>query len=150
MKLTRRHLLLGAGAAAGFEPASRAAEAQAQPRIRLAVSTYSYWHFKPQKYPIESVIEAAAHLGFDGVEILHRQMAEEARPYLNKLKRLAFVHGLDLVMLSIHQDFVSPTRPSARKRSVTPNTASIWPRRSASLPSGSTRGGGAPSSRSTN
>ena len=108
MKLTRRHLLLGAGAAAGFEPASRAAEAQAQPRIRLAVSTYSYWHFKPQKYPIESVIEAAAHLGFDGVEILHRQMAEEARPYLNKLKRLAFVHGLDLVMLSIHQDFVSP------------------------------------------
>lgn len=77
-------------------------------RIRLAVSTYSYWHFKPEKYPIETVIEQAARLGFDGVEVLHRQMAEEAPAYLNRIKQLAFRNGLALPMLSIHQDFVWP------------------------------------------
>ena len=48
-----------------------AISAAAGNRIRLAVSTYSYWHFKPEKYPIEKVIEDAARLGFDGVEVLH-------------------------------------------------------------------------------
>jgi sugar phosphate isomerase/epimerase len=50
----------------------------------------------------------AARLGFDGVEILHRQMTDEAPAYLNQLKQAAFRNGLDLVMLSIHQDFISP------------------------------------------
>jgi len=76
--------------------------------IRLAVSTYSYWHFEEQKYPVQKVIEQAAGLGFDGVELLHRQMDDETIPYLNGLKQLAFRHGLSLPMLSIHQDFVSP------------------------------------------
>ena len=75
---------------------------------RFAVSTYSYWHFKGPRYPIESVIEDAAGLGFDGVEILHRQMAGESPAELNRLKRAALLRGLSLVMLSIHQDFVSP------------------------------------------
>lgn len=77
-------------------------------RTRIAVSTYSYWHFKTEKYPIERVIEQAAQLGFDGVEILHRQMSEETPAYCNRLKQLAFQHGLALPMLSIHQDFVHP------------------------------------------
>ena len=54
------------------------------------------------------MIEHAAALGFDGVEILHRQMADESPAYVNGLKKAAFRNGLDLVMLSIHQDFVSP------------------------------------------
>jgi len=82
--------------------------AAAPGRIRLAVSTYSYWHFEEQKYPVQKVIEQAAGLGFDGVELLHRQMDDETIPYLNGLKQLAFRHGLSLPMLSIHQDFVSP------------------------------------------
>ncbi len=90
---------------------------QTRTRTRIAVSTYSYWHFRGEKYPIEKVIEEAARLGFDGVEILHRQMASEAPDYLNRLKRLAFLHGLDLVMLSIHQGFVSPD-PAVRKKNV--------------------------------
>ncbi|GAC1430642.1 MAG: hypothetical protein NVSMB62_27920 [Acidobacteriaceae bacterium] len=57
---------------------------------------------------MERVIENAARLGFDGVEVLHRQMTDESPAYLNKLKRMAFLRGLDLTMLSIHQDFVSP------------------------------------------
>jgi L-ribulose-5-phosphate 3-epimerase len=89
----------------------------APPRIRLAVSTYSYWHFRAERYPIEKVIENAARLGFDGVEILHRQMAGESTAYMNGLKRLAFTLGLDLVMLSIHQNFVSP-KPEERKKNV--------------------------------
>src|SRR5262245_60913113 len=80
----------------------------ASPRIRLAVSTYSYWHFTEPKYPVQKVIEQAAGLGFEGVELLHRQMDGESPAYLNSLKTLAFRNGLSLPMLSIHQDFVSP------------------------------------------
>jgi L-ribulose-5-phosphate 3-epimerase len=85
------------------------------PRQRFAVSTYSYWHFKPVKYPIDKVIDHAAKLGFDGVELLHRQFENESTAYLNKLKRQALARGLDLVMLSIHQDFVSPDAAERKK-----------------------------------
>ncbi len=84
-------------------------------RLKLAVSTYSYWHFKKEKYPIEKVIEDAARTGFDGVEILHRQMTDETPEYMNKLKMLAFRYGLALPMLSIHQDFVSPDAAERQK-----------------------------------
>ena len=85
--------------------------------IRLIVSTYSYWHFQPVKYPIEKVIENAARIGFDGVEILHRQMENETVPYMNKLKRMAFERGLALPFLSIHQNFVQP-EASQRKAAI--------------------------------
>lgn len=83
--------------------------------IRFAVSTYSYWHFEKVKYPIEKVIENASRLGFDGVEILHRQMESEEKPYLHKLKRMAFDAGLALPMLSIHQSFVKPDAEARAK-----------------------------------
>ena len=85
------------------------------PRTHLAVSTYSYWHFKTPKYPVERVIEKAAAIGFDGVEILHRQMDSEEPRYLARLKQLAAAHGLSMPMLSIHQDFVSPEAAERRK-----------------------------------
>lgn len=118
MSVTRRQALRGAGAAAlGALARPRAAGAAppARPPISLAVSTYSYWHFRTEKYPIEKVIEEAAALGFDGVEILHRQMASESPEYVNGLKRAAFRHGLALPMLSIHQDFVSPDAAERQK-----------------------------------
>ncbi len=106
-------VLTGSQANAGLNK-----EPEAAPRkIPVCVSTYSYWHFRTPKYPIEKVIENAARLGFDGVEILHRQMDNETIPYLNKLKRLAFVNGLSLPMLSIHQDFVSD-KPEDRKKDI--------------------------------
>lgn len=114
---TRRSLLQTGGiAAAGLGCASQPPAPSPSPpegRIRLAVSTYSYWHFTEEKYPIEQVIDHAALLGFDGVEILHRQMKDESTAYMNDLKRRAWEAGLDLPMLSIHQDFVDP---SAEKR----------------------------------
>jgi sugar phosphate isomerase/epimerase len=111
-----RRTLFQTGAAAAALSASRPAAAAAPgARQRFAVSTYSYWHFKPVKYPIEKVIDHAAQLGFDGVELLHRQFENESTTYLNKLKRQAFSRGLDLVMLSIHQDFVSPDAAERKK-----------------------------------
>lgn len=86
-------------------------------RYSLAVSTYSYWHFERVKYPIEDVIKNAAKIGFEGVEILHRQMADETPSYCMRLKQMAFDYGLSLPMLSIHQDFVEPEQ-AERDRNV--------------------------------
>lgn len=112
-RISRRSL----AAAAALPLFSGQAQAQRSARtpLPLAVSTYSYWHFRTEKYPVEKVIEDAARLGFDGVEILHRQLAGESTAYLNSLKQLAFRHGLSLPMLSIHQDFVSPDKAERRK-----------------------------------
>ena len=107
---SRRDLLQMAGAAVltPFDFRQRADGASARSRVKLAVSTYSYWHFRTPKYPVELVIADAARLGFDGVEILHRQMTDESPAYVNALKQAAFKNGLALPMLSIHQDFISP------------------------------------------
>jgi sugar phosphate isomerase/epimerase len=119
MSWTRREALqLGAAAALAPMVSLRPAAAEAaekRPPVRLAVSTYSYWHFKTEKYPIEKVIEEAAALGFDGVEILHRQMADESPAYVNGLKKAAFRNGIAFPMLSIHQDFVSPDAAERQK-----------------------------------
>lgn len=118
---SRRHLLqasaLSAAAAACAVPEDPPEPAPAGKRIRLGVSTYSYWHFTKDKYPIEKVIDHAAEIGFDGVEILHRQMQEESTAYMNGLKRRAWEAGLDLIMLSIHQDFVDPS-PEKRQEAI--------------------------------
>ena len=76
--------------------------------LKLGVSTYSYWHFTDTKYPIENVLKHACDLGLQGVEVLHQQMENEDTAYCNRIKRLAFSYGLDLISLSIHQNFVSP------------------------------------------
>ncbi len=85
--------------------------------LRLGTSSYSYWHFLPEKVPLETVLDAAAKLGLSGVEILHRQMESEENAYLQKLKRQAFRLGLDLYNLSIHQDFVW-AEPEERQKNI--------------------------------
>jgi len=75
---------------------------------KLGISSYSYWHFRAPKVPIEKVIENASALNVPGVDILHRQMDGEDIGYLQKLKRTALINGVDLICLSIHQDFVDP------------------------------------------
>jgi L-ribulose-5-phosphate 3-epimerase len=118
--LTRREALCAAASPLIVSRTAVFARPSASPapsRIRLAVSTYSYWHFRTPKYPVEQVIEDAARLGFDGVEILHRQMTDESPAYVNKLKQAAFRLGLALPMLSIHQDFISP-KAEERKEAV--------------------------------
>ena len=83
---------------------------------RIAVSTYSYWQFRNKELRnIESCIDLAADMGFDGVEILHRQMEQEDNAYLQRLKRRAFLLGLDLCGFSTHQTFLSPDRQVRQK-----------------------------------
>ena len=106
--------LSGFGLSTDFSP-----ENEVQPnaigRIKLSVSSYSYWHFKKDKFPIEKVIDEAAKLGVEGIDVLHRQMEGEDNAYLQKLKRHAFVNGVDLICLSIHQSFVSPDAAERQK-----------------------------------
>ena len=45
-------------------------------------------------------------------------MDSEDKGYLRRLKRHAFIHGIDLMCLSIHQDFVDPDE-GHRKRHIT-------------------------------
>jgi hypothetical protein len=56
--------------------------------FKLGISSYSYWHFKTEKVPIEKVIDETARLGVEGVDILHRQMEIEE---LGKLDAAAHV-----------------------------------------------------------
>jgi len=81
-----------------------------KPRIKLSISSYSYWHFKKEKFPIEKVIDDAAKLGVEGIDILHRQMESEDNAYIQKLKKHAFLNGVAFTCLSIHQSFVSPDK----------------------------------------
>jgi sugar phosphate isomerase/epimerase len=83
---------------------------------RIGVSTYSFWHFRGAPTPIETCLEHAADMGFDGVEILHVHMEEAAKaaggtvdkPLLRKIRQRAFALGLDLMGFSTHQGFVTP------------------------------------------
>src|SRR6266436_8596457 len=124
MKMPRRSFLAATGLAAagvsvgvGASPEAGRSKATAdKKRVKLGISTYSYWHFRPPKVAIETVIDKAAELGVGGVDILHRQMDlpekepldAAGRSYLRKLKRHAFLNGIELICLSTHQNFVTP------------------------------------------
>lgn len=83
---------------------------------RIAVSTYSFWQFQHQDLrDVEACINRSAEMGFDGVEILHRQMENEENGYLQRLKRAAFVNGIDLCGFSTHQGFLSPDEAVRQK-----------------------------------
>lgn len=82
----------------------------------IAISTYSFWRFKRNlKLPIETCIDEAARMGFDGVEILHIQMEKESNDYLQGIKRRALINGIDLCGMSTHQGFVSPDKAKRQK-----------------------------------
>jgi L-ribulose-5-phosphate 3-epimerase len=120
MTINRRRFLSGAiGAAVATTAAqSRAdnASSDAKRPNRIAVSTYSFWQFRRRDLrDIEKCIDVAAEMGFDGVEILHRQMQEESNYYLQKLKQRAFRNGLDLCGFSTHQTFLSPKKEVRQK-----------------------------------
>jgi L-ribulose-5-phosphate 3-epimerase len=92
-----------------------AADPPARPN-RIGVSTYSFWQFKhTDRRDIETCIDLAADMGFDGVEVLHRQMTAEDNATLQKIKRRAFARGLDLMGFSTHQGFLSPNKETRQK-----------------------------------
>jgi sugar phosphate isomerase/epimerase len=121
MNCDRRRFLIGSAAAtlAGIAPrTAEAADPSPAPRRvnRIAVSTYSFWQFRHQDLrDIAQCIDLAADMGFDGVEILHRQMEDESNGRLQQLKRRAFANGLDLCGFSTHQTFLSPDKEVRQK-----------------------------------
>ncbi|HYG35842.1 MAG TPA: sugar phosphate isomerase/epimerase family protein [Clostridia bacterium] len=116
---------LSAGMALGAQGAEPKPARNSRKRVKLGIASYSYWHFRDPKVTIEQVIDKAAALGVEAVDILHRQMdipereplTKEHRAYLQKLKRHAFRNGIDLVCLSIHQNFVQQ-EPGDRQKQV--------------------------------
>lgn len=83
---------------------------------RIGVSSYSFWGFRRQELrSLHTNLEHAASMGFDGLEILQRQLESTDRPTLQKIKRHAFVLGLDLMGFSTHQGFLSPDKERRRR-----------------------------------
>ena len=84
--------------------------AQKAPRRNpIGVSTYSFWGFRRDDLrDVGKCIDLAAKMGFDGVEILQMQMEDFSPAALQKIKRRAFMAGVDLMGFSTHQDFVDP------------------------------------------
>jgi L-ribulose-5-phosphate 3-epimerase len=125
---------LGAGlpSFAGENPVNAAPEGgEPPPPNRIGVSTYSFWGFRRDQWRDSHVcIEAAAKMGFDGVELLERQLTDLSPAALQKIKRHAFVLGLDLMGYSTHQGFLSPDEDK-RKLNITNTLASM--RRAADL-----------------
>lgn len=115
MQLNRRTFFGAAAAASVGHLSYPRAESARTRKVKLGISTYSYWHFTSQKVPIETVMDKAAALGVEGVDILHRQMESEEPAYVRRLKRHAFLNGIDLICLSIHQNFVSPDKAERQK-----------------------------------
>lgn len=125
---TRRRTFLKTAALAGAGailpgPKTSATEITGETNVhrrnRIGVSTYSFWQFNGPKenVPIEQCIDAAARMGFDGIELLLVQMTSEENGYLQNLKRRAFHAGLDLMGFSTHQGFISPD-PEYRKENI--------------------------------
>lgn len=116
--LSRRTLLAAVPGLALVGPAAAQTASTPARRQRFAVSTYSFWQFRhAETRDIEKCIDLAGEMGFDGVEILHRQMESEEPGYLQRLKRRAFLNGLDLCGFSTHQGFLNPD-PAVRQKNV--------------------------------
>ncbi len=121
MSIDRRHFLAATGALAAAGAARPAPAADKPPAARpnrIAVSSYSFWQFRHDDLrDLPTCIDLAADMGFDGFEILHRQMQDESNATLQKLKHRAFRRGLDLCGFSTHQTFLSPDK-AVRKENV--------------------------------
>ena len=123
MKNSRRSFIrngFGSALATAVLPAVRISNnnevaVQPKPRIKLSISSYSYWHFKGEKFPGVKVIDEAAKLGVEGIDILHRQMNGTDTKYINELKRRAYNNGIAFTCLSIHQGFVTPDKKEWQK-----------------------------------
>ncbi|MDO4569725.1 MAG: sugar phosphate isomerase/epimerase family protein [Planctomycetia bacterium] len=102
----------------------------------LAVSSYSF--FRIARSTMEQCVHWAAEMGFSGLEILEKQMylnpkagkitssvvpgggqmfqTYETNPqYLQELKRIAFLNGIDLCGYATHQSFVHPDKEFRQK-----------------------------------
>lgn len=112
-QMKRRHFLT-AGALAAV-PATVHGVNESTPQKsrpnRIGISSYSFWGFKRDHLrDIPTCLNHAARMGFDGFEVLQRQLQSTDNTTLQKIKRHAFLNGLDLMGYSTHQGFLSPEK----------------------------------------
>lgn len=96
--------------------------------VKLAASTYSFHRFGMgpeggQKPSLAEMVERCAALGLDGIELLGVHFDATAPEDLYALKRLAARHGVAIVAISAHHNFVTPD-PEARLRQI--DTVARW------------------------
>src|SRR5579864_594506 len=122
--LSSRRGFLGAAASAAIAaPALLAAQQDTSARDkparvpnRIGLASYSLWQFKNDDLrDMEKNIDLAAEWGFAGVEVLHHQLEREDNGYLQKIKRRAGLHGLDLYGMASHQTFLTPDENKLRQ-----------------------------------
>ena len=95
----------------GDEAQAGEAEVSSPGPNRIGISSYSFWGFRRDDLRDLTVcLDHAARMGFDGLEILQRQLTSTENGELQKIKRHAFVNGLDLMGYSTHQGFLSPEK----------------------------------------
>ena len=82
---------------------------------KFAIATYSYWHFREPKVTVQQVIDHASNLEVEGVDVLHVQMDNETPEYIRSLRTRAEDKNIELICLSIHQDFVDPDKEKRNK-----------------------------------
>jgi sugar phosphate isomerase/epimerase len=120
MSPTRRTFLATAAALPATLAAGRADDNKPPVRPnRIGVSLYSYGQLGRNRAlsDVPKGIDMAAEMGFDGVELLLRQMRDTSPGTLQKIKRQAFLLGLDLMGFSTHQGFLRPEKDE-RKRNI--------------------------------
>lgn len=127
--MTRRHFLAASGSTAATLGSLSAVESSesregknpttVRPHDgpnRIGVSSYSFWGFRRKELrSLHSNLEHSARMGFDGLEILQRQFESTDNATLQRVKRHAFVLGLDLMGYSTHQGFLSPDKERRQK-----------------------------------
>jgi sugar phosphate isomerase/epimerase len=98
---------LAAGAWLGTNTIAAQAPPQKRKRNPIGVSTYSFGTYQGRRRLDEiEILDIAADMGFDGVELLQNAMQDRSPAKLQKIKTHAHSVGLALMGLSTHQDFV--------------------------------------------
>ncbi len=78
--------------------------------MNLGTSTYSFWHFGETKQPLAAYLESASSAGFEGIEILEDNVEKADRDYFLEIKRRSFELGLPIYCVSVHNNFVKPSK----------------------------------------
>jgi sugar phosphate isomerase/epimerase len=109
---------LGRNALAAPRQTPQAAPARTPKRNPIGVSTYSFGTYQGRRRLDEiEILDIAADMGFDGVELLQNAMRDQSPSKLQRIKTHAHSVGLALMGLSTHQDFVHGD-PAERQKNV--------------------------------
>jgi sugar phosphate isomerase/epimerase len=103
--------LAGIGLAEAARPISR----KGDPQIKIGCAAYSYRAYLKGESPqmtLDDFLETAAEIGCDGVELTSYYFPSEVTTdYINKIKRRAFLLGLDICATSVGNRFTYPPGP---------------------------------------